>query len=81
MISSDVRLGKQNLSHVSSMKSNIDISLKLEKEEKISQEWYVKDFLLLYLDVSSSNQNVSQTCICKVICFPVGDLKMQLQYN
>ncbi|XP_040200113.1 leucine-rich repeat and IQ domain-containing protein 1 isoform X2 [Rana temporaria] len=32
------RLGKQNVSHVSSMKSNIDISLKLEKEEKISQE-------------------------------------------
>ncbi|XP_073476315.1 leucine-rich repeat- and IQ domain-containing protein 1 [Aquarana catesbeiana] len=37
------RLGKQNLSHVSSMKSNIDISLKLEKEEKISQEWGFKD--------------------------------------
>ncbi|XP_018418703.1 PREDICTED: leucine-rich repeat and IQ domain-containing protein 1 [Nanorana parkeri] len=37
------RLEKQNLSHVSSMKSNIDISFKSEKEEKISQEWGFKD--------------------------------------
>ncbi|XP_063783734.1 leucine-rich repeat and IQ domain-containing protein 1 [Pseudophryne corroboree] len=37
------RSEKQNLSHVSSMKSNIDVSFKSEKEEKISQEWGFKD--------------------------------------
>ncbi|KAM5171452.1 leucine-rich repeat- and IQ domain-containing protein 1 [Mantella aurantiaca] len=37
------RLEKQNLSHVSSVKSNIDISLKSEKEGKIFQEWGFKD--------------------------------------
>ncbi|XP_072255117.1 leucine-rich repeat- and IQ domain-containing protein 1 [Pyxicephalus adspersus] len=37
------RLEKQNLSHVSSMKSNTDISFKSQKEEKISEEWGFKD--------------------------------------
>ncbi|XP_068132945.1 leucine-rich repeat and IQ domain-containing protein 1 isoform X1 [Hyperolius riggenbachi] len=37
------RLEQQNLSHVSSLKSNIDVSFKSEKEEKISQEWGFKD--------------------------------------
>ncbi|XP_075065470.1 leucine-rich repeat- and IQ domain-containing protein 1 isoform X2 [Mixophyes fleayi] len=37
------RSEKPNVSHVSSMKSNIDISFKSEKEEKISQEWGFKD--------------------------------------
>ncbi|KAG9490445.1 hypothetical protein GDO78_006014, partial [Eleutherodactylus coqui] len=36
-------LEKQNLSHVYSMKSNTDVSFKLEKEEKISQEWGFKE--------------------------------------
>ncbi|XP_075456601.1 leucine-rich repeat- and IQ domain-containing protein 1 isoform X2 [Ascaphus truei] len=39
----DSRLEKQNLSHMSNMKSDIDVSFKSEKEEKISQEWGFKD--------------------------------------
>ncbi|XP_075712917.1 leucine-rich repeat- and IQ domain-containing protein 1 isoform X2 [Rhinoderma darwinii] len=37
------RSEKQNLSHVHSMRCNTEVSLKSEKEEKISQEWGFKD--------------------------------------
>ncbi|XP_063303201.1 leucine-rich repeat and IQ domain-containing protein 1 [Pelobates fuscus] len=47
--SNDSRLEKQNLSHASNVKSQIDISFMSEKEEKISHEWGFKDSATAHL--------------------------------
>ncbi|KAM8971989.1 leucine-rich repeat- and IQ domain-containing protein 1 [Pelodytes ibericus] len=55
-------LEKQNLSHVSNMKSQIDVSFKSEKEEKISQEWGFKEAATAHLMMKrAQNMKSKQT--------------------